>query len=375
MSLETRAEAAAARLRAATPVDVESGLTWLRRTHRRRRTTRAAAAGVAVAATVLASAALVGVLDAAEPVPAGPPPSTSLSPASPSDVPNGSGPVVIPQDRPQPVVVEPRTTSTITPGETLLTASSTGDPAYDGDGSIELSVGDGRRRQLRVEAFCADAPEAWYVMTIEPNATYIDTGRCDEADIRVGGFDYNSEYTGKTLRIFVTGEDPRAFRQCFEYSPPEGCDDLERPLRGSGATMRLTTYEWQGGPTAVRMFGQPFPARANTSGRTWSLTHAAAAATGGTSLSFDVDSSSHRRIAQVVFLDRDRYCDERDGCTPTVELLIDGQVEDDPSEYGPFSYRGSWEELAAGRDHDIAVRLVGGDPTAFDVGVLIYEAD
>ncbi len=325
-------------------------------------------------ATVLAGAALVGDLDAAEPVPAGPPPSTSLSPASPSDVPNGGGPVVIPQDRPQPLVVEPRTTSTIIPGETLLTASSTGDPAYDGDGSIELSVGDTGRRLLRVEAFCADAPESWYVMTIEPNAKYIETGRCDEATIKVGGFDYSSLYTGDTLRIFVT-EDPRAFRQCFEFSPQEGCDDLARPLRGAGATMRLATYEWHGGPTAVRMFGQPFPARANASSTTWSLTHAAAAATGGTSLSFDVDSSSHRRIAQVVFLDRDRSCDLRDGCTPTVELVIDGQVEDDPSEYGPFYYRGSWEELAAGRDHEIAVRLVGGDPTAFDVGVLVYEAD
>ena len=58
-----------------------------------------------------------------------------------------------------------------------------------------------------------------------------------------------------------------------------------------------------------------------------------------------------------------------------MKLLLDGQVEVDASEYGPFYCRGGWEELAAGRDHNLAVRLVGGDPTAFDVGVLVYEAD
>ncbi|MGZ5405834.1 MAG: hypothetical protein ACXWDL_14365, partial [Nocardioides sp.] len=144
--------------------------------------------------------------------------------------------------------MEPKITSDVTPGEQLLDSTSSGDPAYDGGGSIELSVGDTGLRQLRAQASCADAPDAWYVMLVEPSATYIDTGRCDRAVIKVGGTDYHEEFSGTTLRMFVTDQNPRAFRQCFEFSPPEGCDHLEHPLRDSGATMRLATYEWHQGP-------------------------------------------------------------------------------------------------------------------------------
>ena len=381
MSLETRASTAADGLRAATPVDTEVGLAGLRRTHRRRRAVRVTAAGVGVAATILAGAALVGDRDSGEPAPAGPPPGTAI----PSQAPEAQV-VVFPATRSQPVVADPTITSDVTPGERLLDSASTDDPAYDGGGSIELSVGDTGVRQLRAEGSCADAPDAWYVMLIEPNATYIDTGRCDRAVVRVGGADYNEEYSGSTLRMFVTDQNPRAFRECFEYSPPEGCDDLENPLRGTGATMRLATYEWHQGPTAVRMFGQSFPARANAFDQTWSLTRAAAAATGARALSFSVDASSHEGIAQVVYIVRDDACRQIDQCfegrafvedpsLPTVELSIDGEVVDDPPPEGPFFSRATFDELGAGQAHDISVRLVGGDAAAVDVGVIIYEAN
>ena len=381
MSLETRARTAAEGLRAATPVDTEVGLARLRRTHRRRSAARVAAVGAGVAATILAGAALVGDRDGGEPAPAGPPSST----ASPSPVPEDQV-AEIPATRSQPVLVEPGITSDVTPAEKLLDSTSSDDPAYDGDGSIELAVGDTGLRQLRVEGSCADAPDAWYVMLIEPNATFIDTGRCDRAVIKVGGNDYHEEHSGTTLRMFVTDQNPRAFRQCFEYSPPEGCDDLERPLRGTGATTRLATYEWHQGPTALRMFDQPFPARANAWDQTWSLTHAAAAATGDDTLSFRLDASSNERIAQVVYLIREDACSQLEACfdgrvlgedpsLPTVELSIDGDVMDDPPHEGPFFTRATWDELAPGQAHEIEVRLVGGDASVVDVGVIIYEAD
>lgn len=393
MSLETRARAATQGLRAATAVDTEAGLAQLRRTHRRRSATRAAAAAVAVAATIVGGAALVGDRDTAQPAPAAPPSSTASSPepsAAPLHrIPGGPQVALIPDARSRPVMVDPEITTDVTPGEKLLDSSSTSDPAYNGDGSIELTVGNTGLRQLRVEGSCADAPEAWYVMTVEPNATYIDTGRCDGAVVKVGGNDYHEEYSGKTLGIFVTDQNPRAFRRCFEYSPPEGCDDLERPLRGTGATMRLATYEWHQGPTAVRMFGQPFPARDNFLDRTWSLTRAAAAETGARTLSFDVDASPHERIAQVVYVVRDEACSRIDLCfdgraldahpsLPTAELSIDGELADEPPHEGPFFTRATdatWGELPIGPAHDIAVHLVGGDPTTVDVGVLVYEAD
>ncbi len=382
MSLETRASAAAERLRVVTPVDTEVGLARLRRTHRRRGAIRVAAAGLGVAATILAGAALVGDRDSGDQAPVGPPSST----ASPSQAAENPQVVEIPATRSQPVVVEPKIISDVTPGASLLDSTSSSDPAYDGDGSIELSVGDTGLRQLRVEGSCADAPDAWYVMLIEPNAKFIDTGRCDGTVVKVGGNDYHEEFSGTTLRMFVTDENPRAFRQCFENSPPEGCADLEQPLRGTGATMRLATYEWHQGPTALRMFDQPFPARAIAWDQTWSLTHAAAAATGAGTLSFSVDASSNERIAQVVYLVTEDACSQSDRCfdgymlsepswLPTVELSIDGQVVGDPPHEGPFFTRATWDELATGQAHDIVVRLVGGDATAVDVGVLIYEAD
>jgi hypothetical protein len=381
VSLETRARAAAEGLRAATPVDTEVELARLRRTHRRRSATRMAAALLTAAATIVAGATLVGDRESAGPVPAAPPSDTA-----PSVDRDRSGAVVIPETRSQQVVVEPEITTDITPGERMLRSTSTDDPAYDGDGSIELIVGDTGRRQLRVEGACAGAPASWYVMTIEPNATFIDTGRCDEAVIRVGGSDYHEEYSGTTLRMFVTDRSPRAFRQCFEYSPPEGCDALERPTSDTEATMRLATYEWRTGPTAVYMFGHAFPARGDFRELAWSLTHAAAAETGARTLSFHVDASSHERIAQVVYVVRDDACDQIESCfdgyafseepsLPTVEMSLDGEVPEDPPHEGPFFVRATWAELPMGQPHDISVRLVGGDPASVDVGVVIYEAD
>jgi hypothetical protein len=385
VSLETRARAAVEGLLAATAVDTEAELDRLRRTHRRRSATRVAAAGLTAAAIVVAGATLVGNRESEGPSPAAPPSGTASSTGPLVDR-SRSGALVIPDTRSQQVVVEPEITTDFSPGERMLRSTSTDDPTYDGDGSIELSVGDTGRRQLRGEGSCADAPESWYVMTIEPNATFIDTGRCDDAVVQVGGYDYHEEYSGTTLRMFVTDRDPRAFRRCFEYSPPEGCDDLEHTDSDTPATMRLATYEWRTGPTAVHMFGHAFPARRNVLDQTWSLTHAAAAESGARTLSFPVDASSQERIAQVVYVVREDACDEIESCSdgygfteeatlPVVELSIDGEFADDPPHEGPFFTRATWVELPTGEDHDISVRLVGGDPASVDVGVVIYEAD
>ena len=91
MSLETRASRAAEWLLTATnvDVDVDAGLTRLRRTHRRRNTTRVAGAALAMACVVGGGALVLDGTDrTAPPVDQGPvdgpvSPSTSESPLTP----------------------------------------------------------------------------------------------------------------------------------------------------------------------------------------------------------------------------------------------------------------------------------------------------
>lgn len=187
---------------------------------------------------------------------------------------------------------------------------------------------------------------------------------------------YLEEVSGATTRIFVTERNPRAFRTCFEYSPPEGCEELEHAASGSSATMSLTTYEWRQGPDAVDMFGLSFPSRASAFDQAWSLTQAAAAPTGDRLLSFTLAASPRERIANVVTVNtRQVVCPGDEDCFPAVELSVDGDLVGIQAMPGPFFSRATWTELAPGEPHDVTVRLVGGDPTIFDLGVLIYEAD
>jgi hypothetical protein len=127
------------------------------------------------------------------------------------------------------------------------------------------------------------------------------------------------------------------------------------------------------GGTAVTMFGLPFPARAEARGRTWTLTHAAAGATGARNLSFTVEASDRDRIVQVVSTIRGAAFCRLPECLPHVRMRIDGHLVD-TDDRGLFYAHAGWEELAAGDPHEIRIRLTGGDPASTEFGVVVYEA-
>jgi hypothetical protein len=216
----------------------------------------------------------------------------------PVDTPVDSPGISIPASRPQAVVVDPEVTTSFVPAEALVASVSTADVDYEGDGSsVALAVE--ATDPIRWEASCAGAPDAWFVVTMEP-ANIIHADSCDAAEMgSVAGY---TPRAGETIRGFVTGQDPTAYRDCFVSSGSEGCRALERPLSGGSAAMSIATYAWQEGPVAVTMFGFPVPARDNALSRTWTLTRAAAAATGARNLSFNLDASHRERIVQVIFL-------------------------------------------------------------------------
>ena len=123
------------------------------------------------------------------------------------------------------------------------------------------------------------------------------------------------------------------------------------------------------------MFGYPFPARDQALSQTWTLTRAAAAATGARALSFAVDASDRQRVLQVVFIVRGGAWCKTTECLPIVQVFIDGELMVNPALDGPFFGEGTWTELKPGKPRDIRIRLMGGDPAAVEIGALVYEAD
>ncbi len=326
----------------------------------RRQARRRAAIGVAALTTAVVVAWTTVVDDLVE--------KRSLPPV---DVPDGRI-VLIPDARSQQVVVEPEITSVVEPGEFLDRTVSTDDPEYDGGGSLELVFSDAAHN--RMEATCQGAPDAWYVLLIDPGATYIDTGPCDGSIPQTPG--RSPEISGKAARIFVTEKNPREFRKCFNYSPPEGCAELEHLAAGSQARMTLSTYEWREGPDAVTMFGRSFPSRASAFNQAWSLTHAAAAPTGGRQVSFTLAASPRERIANIVTVQGDpQPCPGATDCHPDIELTVDGELVPIRPDDGPFFSRANWALLGPDAPHDVTVRLVGGEPTILELGIVVYAAD
>lgn len=336
------------------------------RTQSRRRI--ALGAGVAL----LAAAALLGpglVGDGAD---------RSLPPADEQPFPRVTM-TTIPDQRDEQLVVEPGITSTMVPGEERVGSVSTEDPGYDGGGVLVLPLPE--RGEVRWSASCSGAPDSWYVLVIEPNAINYRSGRCDGTSETSLGFEPVSR-PGPTLRMFVTDENPREFRRCFFYSPPEGCADLEQVAAGSPASMELTAHVWNPGPTGFTLFGRDFPLRRASASSyvdgpdIYSLVVAAAAATGGRELSFTLEPSEYERIVQAFGPPTPEAfeCADMGACAPTVELLVDGEAVEDQFE-GPFSGRGGWGRLAPGAPHEITFRVTEGDPALVDLGVVVYEID
>jgi hypothetical protein len=217
------------------------------------------------------------------------------------------------------------------------------------------------------------------VVVVEPGATYFNSAPCDGRGLELGDSTVDSD---KTLRAFVTEEDPRPFRRCFDYSPPEGCDDVE-PERASvdlDARLSLRLSRQVRGPVAVHMLGENVYARAEWQGTTYSLSTVAAGATGASELSFRVASSDTPRIAWAVIGARPGlsrcYAENRDSgsCLPTVQVSVDDEPPEDADTW-PYGIQRGWGRLVPGQDHVVTLRVVEGDPRYLDLGVWVYQED
>lgn len=338
---------------------------------RQRRRRAAFTAGGVVVATALALTA--GLAEVSQ--------DRTVPPVDRSEREDNAGVITVPDVRAEQVVLESSVRSSVTPGERLVASASTADREYDDSGKITLPLN--MDEPARFEASCNGEPRLWFVALVEPGAKYISSDRCDAAQrfVYLDDPDYLSPLT--VLRMFVTDEDPREFRRCFNYSPPGGCEDTEpRPRGGSSAEMTVAVYIEERGPLAVSMFGEEVHARATAFGSPYSLTGVAAAATGGRQLSFQAEQSPSERIAQATLRPTEHWgrCmekaepQEQQRCMPTVELLIDRRPVEDQIE-GPFGGTAGWGPLPPGSEHLITFRITHGDPRNVDLGVLIYEED
>ncbi len=340
-----------------------------------RRQVAAVVSGVAAAAIVAVAAAGLG---------GGTDRSTPPADRPVLDPPDGgvvrvddNGVVRIPQVRDEQVVVTPRVESAVSPGPRVVESASSDDASYDGSGELSVRLEGGTDYSSFV-ATCTGAPEAFLVVTIEPNEAYLDWGRCDGSDVSLAGM--GAEPQDQTLNVFVTEEDPRDARRCWLIGTAEGCDELVPPATtGSGASFGVEVHREHTGPVAVRMFGEDVYARQQWDGALYSLTTAAAGATGASELSVRVAGSDVERIAWATIgstqaLQRCMEETESDECLPTIQVSLDGQPFEEPDVW-PYGMHRGWGSLGPGKDHVLTMRVVEGDPRNVDLGFWVYAED
>jgi hypothetical protein len=245
------------------------------------------------------------------------------------------------------------------------------DPGYAGD--AEVSVTAYTVGEYGWEFSCVGAPDTFWVLTIEPNATYYESGRCDlpkggqafmgDQVVRPQG-DADVDAGTKTLRLFLTDENPRRFQRCFEYSPPEGCDEVEPPHAvGTAAKFGVTLLDQPPAPAGVTLVGVDVSEVASWDGRVWRLAAAVEAAPGAEGLSHRLEPSTRDRIVQVL-----PDYESRETKTPLLE--VDGEPIEAQGE-AIFSGRGGSVVLPAGGGHD----LVLTSEAAQGLGLVVFEAD
>ncbi len=293
---------------------------------------------------------------------------------TPSTPPAQEEVIAIPSQRAEQMVVPTTVRSTVRPGRRLVESFSSDDPRYDGS---EIVVPLASDVPVSWQASCEGAPEAFFVVLIDIEATYFHAMPCDGRGVTLEDSEFNQEVA---LRMFVTEQRPREFRQCFTYSPPEGCEEVE-PVHAteSAARFGVRVYEHRLGPMTARLFGADVAARAEWNGTYYSVTAVAAAATAARELTFRLAASDRPRIAQATSgpTEAARRCWEETGeetCRTTLELTIDGEPVADQLE-GPFGGRGGWGPLTPGVEHLVTLRVVRGDPELVDLGVVVYEED
>ena len=276
-------------------------------------------------------------------------------------------------DRPEQVV-----TPNIEPGdierEQLVGAQTNTDPDYAGDAEVAVAL-DVRTEGYTWDTFCSGAPGTWYVLTVSPAAVFSDVGRCDDAPVgefppppsgETVAMDFSNARSSapeeRVVRMFLTNQDPREYRRCFNYSPPDGCDDVEPPhATATDASFGVAVYE-NAPPVVMTMLGYDIFALADVDGTEFLLSQGVTAASQSSVLTFPLAPSPHERILQALV-----------GVEGTVELRVDGQAGRN-QRYGLLNSRTPSARIAPGRAHDITIELVEGDPDHVDLGFVVFEA-
>lgn len=285
--------------------------------------------------------------------------------------------LTIPRRRDDLVVVSPTVRLTMSPGPRLAESLGSDDETYDDSGKLEARLEAGSAYSW--EAWCDGAPQVFFVVLVEPEADFISTDRCEDATVSAQA-EEAAGGTGATLRVFVTDEDPQAFRRCYEFSPPQGCDEVEpAPAAGSAARFGLTLHRVERSPAGVSMHGVDLPARAAWAGKLYSLATVAAGATGAQGLTYRVEAAEQQRIAQATLgytpaFDRCVATRRFEQCQTVVELRVDGRPVADQAE-GPFDGRAGWGRLTPGEAHEITLEVTRGNPRHVDLVVKIYEEE
>jgi hypothetical protein len=259
--------------------------------------------------------------------------------------------------------------------EELLGSASTTEDRYAGatDLTVKVPV---YTEEFRWEVYCAGAPDLHYILTIDPGAIYFETGRCGGAAPQTfppapRDWGRAMQYSGNRranpqeldVRMFVTDSSPREYKQCYNYSPPGGCDGAE-PLQASrpGLSFGVAMYE-SDPPALVRLLGYDIFGQTTVLGTDYGLDRAVAAPT-GSPLTYQLAASSTERIVQTM---------PGPGAGDELELRVDGQLPDEFA--GPLiGGRGPGIVLEPGGPYEIRLGPAAGVAGDYNLGLVVFEA-
>jgi hypothetical protein len=165
----------------------------------------------------------------------------------------------------------------------------------------------------------------------------------------------------REARIFVTDRNPREYKQCYTYSPPEGCADVE-PQQASHPDLSFGVAMYESDPPVlVRMLGFDISGLTTLYKPDYTLDRTIAAPTGST-LTYELAASSEKRLVQAM---------PGPGAGDELELRVDGQRMDD----GPLlAGRGPGVVLEPGGPHEITVTPGADVSENFNLGLVVFEA-
>lgn len=369
MSLDERiAEAVRTHTNAVTPPPTDvPGL--LRRGRRRRR-----ARGAGLICSVVAVGAIAAVVVIPDQDTRMDPPAVDGPVGDGIQVVTRDGVAVVPNLRYEQVVVTPDIGPSDLKQEGVVGWASTTEDEY-ADATDLTVAAPVFTEDIRWDIYCTGAPDLHYIFTIDPNASYFETGRCGGAAPetfppapRDGGvgvqYSANRRANPETLqaRMFVTDHRSLEYQKCYEYSPPEGCDDLEPPqATGADLDFGVAIYE-SAPPVVVRMLGYDIFAQTTAFNTDYMLDRAVAAPTAASTLTYELTASDKERLVQVLMAPD---IDE-------LQLLVDGERV--KGTRGLAGSRGPGVVLPPGRSHQITVAPSAGMSGSVDLGLVVFEA-